>query len=199
MCVRRRQWHPTPVLLLENPMDAGAWWAAARGVAKSQTRLSDFTFTFLSSIGEGNGDPLQCSCLENPRNGVAWWAAIYGVAQSWTWLKRLSSSSSVYMSRLRAESGLPCYVHKSVPHGVHQCLCSIPYLCVNIQYLCISFWFPSFCIRGSKFIHLTTADSNSFLWLSSLSQCSGCGPSVYLPFSVIIRTQSYHYNIPLAP
>ena len=45
-------------------------------------------------IGEGNGNPLQCSCLENPRDGGAWWAAVYGVAQSWTQLKRLSSSSS---------------------------------------------------------------------------------------------------------
>ena len=44
--------------------------------------------------GEGNGNPLQCSCLENPRDGGAWWAAIYGVAQSRTRLKRLSSSSS---------------------------------------------------------------------------------------------------------
>ena len=49
----------------------------------------------LSCIGEGNGNPLQCSCLENPRDGGAWWAAaIYGVAQSRTQLKRLSSSSS---------------------------------------------------------------------------------------------------------
>ena len=38
----------------------------------------------LSCIGEGNGNPLQCSCLENPRDGGAWWAALYGVAQSWT-------------------------------------------------------------------------------------------------------------------
>ena len=44
----------------------------------------------LSCIGEGNGNPLQCSCLENPRDGGAWWAAIYGVAQSRTQLKRLS-------------------------------------------------------------------------------------------------------------
>ena len=36
-------------------------------------------------------------CLENPRNGKAWWAAIYGVAQSWTWLKRLRSSSMIYL------------------------------------------------------------------------------------------------------
>ena len=41
----------------------------------------------LSCIGEGNGNPLQCSCLENPRDGGAWWAAVSGVAQSWTQLK----------------------------------------------------------------------------------------------------------------
>ena len=46
----------------------------------------------LSCTGEGNGNPLQCSCLENPRDGGAWWAAVYGVAQSQTRLKRLSSS-----------------------------------------------------------------------------------------------------------
>ena len=42
----RRQWHPTPVLSLGNPMDGGAWWATVHGVAKSWTRLSDFIFTF---------------------------------------------------------------------------------------------------------------------------------------------------------
>ena len=47
----------------------------------------------LSCIGEGNGNPLQCSCLENPRDEGAWWAAVYGVTQSWTRLKWLSSSS----------------------------------------------------------------------------------------------------------
>ena len=47
--------------------------------------------------GGEHGNPLQHSCLENPRDGGAWWGAIYGVAQSRTQLKRLSSSSSVYM------------------------------------------------------------------------------------------------------
>ena len=47
----------------------------------------------LSCVGEGNGNPLQCSCLENPRDGRAWWAAAYGVAQSRTRLKQRSSSS----------------------------------------------------------------------------------------------------------
>ena len=44
----------------------------------------------LSRIGEGNGNPLQCSCLANPRDGGAWWVVVYGVAQSRTRLKRLS-------------------------------------------------------------------------------------------------------------
>ena len=48
----------------------------------------------LPCIGEGNDNPLQCSCLENPRDEGACWAAVYGVAQNWTRLKRLSSSSS---------------------------------------------------------------------------------------------------------
>ena len=52
----------------------------------------------LSCIGEGNGNPLQCSCLENPRDGGAWWAAVYGVTQSQTQLKRLSSSRSIHVT-----------------------------------------------------------------------------------------------------
>ena len=50
------------------------------------------------TIGEGNGNPLQCSCLENPRDGEAWWAAVYGIAQSQTRLKQLSSSSRTIQS-----------------------------------------------------------------------------------------------------
>ena len=65
----------------------------------------------LSCIGEGNGNPLQCSCLENPRDRGAWWAAVCGVAQSRTQLKRLSSSSSSWKipllpSALRAAGNL---------------------------------------------------------------------------------------------
>ena len=76
---------PLQYSCLENPMDGGVWWTAVHGVAKSPTRLSDFTFTFsLSCIGEGNGNPLQCSCLENPRGRRAWWADVYVVAESWT-------------------------------------------------------------------------------------------------------------------
>ena len=57
------------------------------------TKQLHFHF-LLSCIGEGNGNPLQCSCLENPRDRGAWWADVYGVAQSRTRLQSLSSSSS---------------------------------------------------------------------------------------------------------
>ena len=62
-----------------------------RLVVRSERLHFDFS---LSCIGEGNGNPLQCSCLEKPRDGGAWWAAVYGVTQSWTRLKWLSSSNS---------------------------------------------------------------------------------------------------------
>ena len=91
----RRQWHPTPVLLpgksrgQRSLVDCGPWGP------KESDRTERLHFHFsLSRIGEGNGNPLQCSCLENPRDGGAWLAAVYGVAQSWTRLKRLTSSSS---------------------------------------------------------------------------------------------------------
>ena len=91
----RRQWHPTPVLL---PGKSHGWRSLV-GCSPWGHQESDTTerlhFHFsLSCTGEGNGNPLQCSCLENPRDRGAWWAAVYGVAQSQTRLKRLSSSSS---------------------------------------------------------------------------------------------------------
>ena len=57
-------------------MDRGAWWAAVHGVTQSRTRLKRLSMH--AGIGEGTGNPLQCSCLENPRDGGAWWAAVMG-------------------------------------------------------------------------------------------------------------------------
>ena len=72
--------------------EPGRLWSMGREESDTTERLR-FHFS-LSHIGEGNGNPLQCSCLENPRGGRAWWAAVSGVTQSRTRLKRLSSSSS---------------------------------------------------------------------------------------------------------
>ena len=63
-----------------------------RGCTESDTTEPLHFHFSLSCIGEGSGNPLQCSCLENPRDGGAWWSAVYGVTQSRTRLKRLSSS-----------------------------------------------------------------------------------------------------------
>ena len=89
----KRQWQPTPVLLpgkshgWRSLLSCSPWgpWGL------DMTEQLHFHFS-LSRIGEGNGNPLQCSCLENPRDGGAWWAAVYGVAQSRTRLKWLSSN-----------------------------------------------------------------------------------------------------------
>ena len=60
------------------------------GLEESDT-IEQLHFDFsLSCIGEGNGNPLQCSCLETPRDGGAWWAAVYGVAQSRTRLSEFT-------------------------------------------------------------------------------------------------------------
>ena len=107
---RRGQWHPTPVLLPgkshgQRSLEGCSPWVCW---GSDMTEWLHFHFS-LSCTGEGNGNPLQCSCLENPRDGRAWWAAVCAVAQSQTQLKRLSSSSSsssssdiyMYISRLK--------------------------------------------------------------------------------------------------
>ena len=91
----RRQWHPTPVLLPgkshgQRSLVGCRPWGHEE---LDTTEWLHFHFS-LSCIGEGNGNPLQCSCLENPRDKGAWLAAIYGVTQSRTRLRQLSSSSS---------------------------------------------------------------------------------------------------------
>ena len=99
----------TPVLL---PGKSHGWRSL---VGCSPWRLEELDTTerlhfhfSLSHIGEGNGNPLQCSCLENPRDGGAWWAAIYGVAR----LKRLSSSSIyIYIFVYLTEPGLSYGMH----------------------------------------------------------------------------------------
>ena len=105
--VWRRQWHPTPVLLLgKSHGRRGLVGCSPWGRSESDTTEQLHVHFSLSCIGEGNGNPLQCSCLENPRDGWAWRAVVYGVAQSRTRLKRLSSSScSIQVLSISAEPG----------------------------------------------------------------------------------------------
>ena len=98
--MQRRQWHPTPVLLPGESHGRRSLVGCSPWVREESDMTEQLHFHFsLSCIGEGNGNPHQCSCLENLRYGGAWWAAVYGVTQCRTRLKRLSSSS-VYMSML---------------------------------------------------------------------------------------------------
>ena len=81
--VQRRQWQPTPVLLPGKCHGRRSLVGCSPWVHKESDTTERLHFHFsLSCIGEGNGNPLQCSCLENPRDRGAWWAAIYGVAES---------------------------------------------------------------------------------------------------------------------
>ena len=108
--MRRRQWHPTPVLLPGKPhgrrslLGCRPW---GREESDTTERLH-FHFHFsLSCIGEGNGNPLQCSCLKNLRDGGAWCAAVCGVAQSWTRLTWLSSSSNHILGKKHSQPLFP--------------------------------------------------------------------------------------------
>ena len=89
-------------------MDGGAWWATVHGVSKSQTRLSDFTFTFhFHALEKEMATHSSVLAWRIPGTGP-WWATVYGVAQSPTRLKRLSSSS--YSRGAGHSPGLP-YLH----------------------------------------------------------------------------------------
>ena len=110
---RRRQWHPTPVLLpgkshWRRSLVGGSPWGHTES---DTTEWLHFHF-LLSCIGEGSGNPLQCSCLENPRDWEAWWAAVYGVAQSQTRLKWLSKVLFLCRS-LRVLSWFPVLYNRS--------------------------------------------------------------------------------------
>ena len=113
---QRRQWQPTPVLLpgeahgRRSLVGCSPW-----GCEESNTNEQLHFHFSLSCIGEGNGNPLQCSCMGYPRDGRAWWAAIYGVEESQTRLKQLSSSSNhLPGGNFQSEHRKPEFVTESV-------------------------------------------------------------------------------------
>ena len=106
--------------------------------------------SFKEMCGEGNGNPLQCSCLENPRDGEGWWAAVDGAAQSRTRLKRLSSSSN---------SKEKCTGAKLTKGGSYQFVSAcLGYVCVLSCFSCVQLFVTlwtvtsqaSLCMRFPK-------------------------------------------------
>ena len=101
-CAKLRQWQPIPVLLPGKSHGQRSLVGCSSWGHEESDMIERLPFHFsLSCIGEGNGNPLHCSCLEDPRDGAAWWSAVYGIAQSRTRLKLLSSSSSSSMQHFR--------------------------------------------------------------------------------------------------
>ena len=133
--------------------------------SRGSLRVIDMTerlhFPFsLSCIGEGNSDPLQCSCLENPRDGGAWWAAIYGVAQSRTRLKQLSSSSSRFSEAMLR------------PHEAHH---GVDGFTTRHGHALSSF--PNTILMMSQFLLFRcgeTGETKNFLRPQSTERCNDC-------------------------
>ena len=152
---RRRQWHPTPVLLpgkshgqrsLVGCSPWGRW-------GSDTTERLHFHFS-LSCIGEGHGNPLQCSCLENPRDGGAWWAAVYGVAQNRKRLKWLSSSSSQFWLKSPGQYYLTginrIFTWNPLSHSTsHYLSFQVLVLCINFFLLDLSIMCPKYSGRYS--------------------------------------------------
>ena len=94
---------------MEEPVGCSPWGRKE----SDMTEQLHFHFS-LWCIGEGNGNPLQCSCLENPRDGGAWWAAISVVAQSRTRQKWLSSSSNSHLKYLSDNTIIGVYFYQAM-------------------------------------------------------------------------------------
>ena len=160
----RKWWHPTPVLLPGKSHRQRSLVGCSPWGRKESDTTERLPFHFsLSCIGEGNGNPLQCSCLESPRDGGACWAAVYGVAQSWTQLKPLSSSSS---------SSSKCWEEQILMFHSYR-LRDVERRTIWVEFTCVSPWWR---IRGGDLVQLrSSCISALFFWLvawkSSRSEC----------------------------
>ena len=114
--------------------------------------------TSLSLIGEGNGNPLQCSCLENPRDGGAWWAAIYEAAQSRTRLKWLNSNRAHFINIFFHSLFLLPYLKNFASFSV-----IFFSLCFSEKCNGLSYWFHR--ILKSKVLHSQRYHFTSTRWL----------------------------------
>ena len=175
--VWRRQWHPTPVLLpgksygQRSLVGCSPW-----GRWGSDTTERLHFHVSLSCIGEGNGNPLQCSCLENPRDGGAWWAAVSGVTQSPTRLKWLSSSVYVRLSL----SIYHCPFLISANHKFAFYICDS---CFVDKYICTHLW---------RIFHIWVMSYDICLCLTYFTQMT-----VPRSFQALFCSLSLLSNIPL--
>ena len=148
---QRRQWHPTPVLLPGKSHGQRSLVGCSPWGCEESDTTERLHFHFsLSCIGEGNGNPLQCSCLENPRFGRTWWAAVHGVVKSRTQLsdftfvfhfhaleKEIATHSSVLAWRIPGmgePGGLPSMGSHRVGHDLTS-------LCMVLGSFLISFFY----------------------------------------------------------
>ena len=174
---------PTPVLLpgkshgQRSLVGCSPW---GREESDTTERLH-FHFS-LSCIGEGNGNPLQCSCLEHPRDGGAWWAGVYGVAQSRTRLKRLSSSSS----RERRGNLEPCWLFPKSSHGQ---LLTVVVTCVKLpsaakpgcsHFPAFSCWVSAEPLWDRSGSHFFPGESEALPWVPGAVGAGGLGARVSL-------------------
>ena len=125
----------------------------------------------LSCIGEGNGNPLQCSCLENPRDWGAWWAAVYWVAQSRTRLKRLSSSSSSLRQWCDPKQTL------GAGHKGHSSICSLKTHFYPLKMASIASISHTVLVHSYPWILLCTLFSLVWLLMSAQIPCGNPCPS----------------------
>ena len=102
---QRRQWHPTPVFLPRESQGQGSLVGCSPWSHEESDTTERLHFHFsLSCIGEGNGNPLQCSCLENPRDGGAWWVPSMGlhrVGHDWSDVAAAAAAAGCSSTRIR--------------------------------------------------------------------------------------------------
>ena len=142
------------------------------------TEWLHFNFS-LSCIGEGNGNPLQCSCLENPRDGGAWWAAVYAVTQSRTRLKWLSSSNTLYFCFSINKMFFPLIFQGFF--SLHFIFCSLNIICLDVNF------FNIVILLALLWTSKVCADINLFQIFSSVSSFSFWHPNYayVIPFAVV--------------
>ena len=120
---------PLQYSCLENPMDGGAWQAAVHGIAKSQKRLRDFTFTFhFHALEKAMATHSSVLAWRIPGTGEPGGLPIYGVAQSWTRLKQLSSPLLKETKNLTPNNvtfKVSSILSKNTRHIENQKLCNI--------------------------------------------------------------------------